>query len=133
MTKKSITEIQKHIIYDFSVFENWEGKYEYILDLGKTQKSLKNIRNESNRIKVCQSQVWLLKEDENNQVFFFAESDSQFIQGILSLLVKVLTGQKKEKIKNCKLFFLENIDLINHLSPVRQKGLNSIISKMKDL
>lgn len=128
-----IKEIQKEIIDEFLVFEEWLDKYEYLIDLGKNLPIIdeKN-KTEDNLIKGCQSRVWLDCKFENGLLFFSADSDAIITKGIISLLIRVFNGQRPNDILNADLSFLEIIGLKENLSPTRANGLVSMIQQIKN-
>ncbi|MBK8805137.1 MAG: SufE family protein [Bacteroidales bacterium] len=127
-----INEIQDQIIEDFSVFDDWMDKYQYIIDLSKELKIIKSEEKvEQNVIKGCQSQVWLSAEYTNGKIIYTADSDAIITKGIISLLIKVLSNQSPESIKNADLYFIEAIGLKENLSPTRSNGLLAMIKQMK--
>ncbi len=127
-----IEEIEQEILDEFSLFDNWMDKYEYIIDLGK---ELPTISNESktseNLIKGCQSQVWLDAVLNNNHIEFTADSNAIITKGIIALLVRVLNNQPPLEIMNAKLTFIDEIGLKSHLSPTRANGLLEMVKQMK--
>lgn len=133
MSQQPIPEIEKEIIEDFSLFDNWEDKYEYIIDLGKKLPALDEIhKKEENKIKGCQSTVWLAATHENGRVFFKADSDAVIVKGLVSMLIKVLSGQPAEDILEAKLGFIAEIGMMSHLAQTRSNGLLAMIKQMKN-
>lgn len=129
----TINEIQEEIVDEFSMFDEWMEKYEYIIDLGKELPLIDDEHKvDDNLIKGCQSQVWLHAElDGDNNVVFTADSDAIITKGIIALLVRVLSGQKPEAIASADLTFINEIGLNEHLSPTRSNGLVSMVKQMK--
>lgn len=133
MNAQSIIEIEQEIIEDFSLFDNWEDKYEYIIDLGKKLAPLEEEHKlEENRIKGCQSTVWLVASYEDGRVFFKADSDAVIVKGLVSMLIKVLSGHRPEEILAAKLDFIGEIGMMSHLAQTRSNGLLSMIKQMKN-
>ena len=130
---KAIEDIQKEVVEEFAFFDDWMSKYEYIIDLGKNLPIIdEDKKTEDYRIKGCQSQVWLdASLDDQGQVVFKADSDAVITKGIISLLIRVLSGHKPEDIAKADLHFIEEIGLREHLSPTRSNGLLSMVKKMK--
>lgn len=129
---KSINEIQDEIIDDFSMYEDWNDKYEYLIEFGKSLAPLdEQYKTEENRIHGCQSKVWLHAEIQDNKIIFYADSDAIITKGIVGLLVKVLSKHTPKEIAESDLYFIEKIGLKEHLSPTRANGLVSMIKKMK--
>ena len=128
----TINEIQDEIIDDFSMFGDWMEKYEYIIDLGKTLPIIdEKYKDEDHLIKGCQSKVWLHADKQGDDVVFTADSDAIITKGIISLLVKVLSKQSPEAVKDADLYFIDKIGLKEHLSPTRSNGLVSMVKQMK--
>lgn len=128
----TINEIQNEIIEDFSLFENWEDKYAYLIEQGKNLAPLEeNYKTEQNKIKGCQSSVWMVSELKDNRVIYRADSDALIVKGLASLLIKVLSGQKTEEIVGADLYFIDRIGMKQHLSMTRANGLASMIKQMK--
>jgi cysteine desulfuration protein SufE len=129
---QTINDIQNEIINDFSMYEDWSDKYEYLIEFGKSLAPLdEKYKTEENRIHGCQSRVWLHAEKNGGKVVFGADSDAIITKGIVGLLVKVLSGHPPKEIAESDLYFIEKIGLKEHLSPTRANGLLSMIKKMK--
>ena len=130
--KNSIKDIEEEIVDEFNMFDSWIDKYDYLIDLGKSLPKIDSIyKTQENIITGCQSQVWLHAEKENNKVIFTADSDAIMTKGIIAMLIRVLSGQKAEKIINTNLDFIDKIGLNEQLSQTRANGLNSMIKQMK--
>ncbi len=128
----TITEIQNTIIEDFSFLENWEDRYEYMIDLGKSLPLIDpQYKTDEYLIKGCQSQVWLHADYQEGKVFFTADSDAIITKGIVALLVRVYSGHTPEEILAAKTDFIDQIGLKEHLSPTRANGLVSMLEQMK--
>ena len=137
----TINEIQDEIIEEFSGFDDWMDKYQLLIDLGNDQEPLdEKYKVESNLIDGCQSRVWLqadLVETRNevgemrNVIHFQAESDALIVKGIVALLIRVLNGHTPDEILNADLYFIEQIDLKEHLSPTRSNGLLAMVKQMR--
>ena len=127
-----IAEIQKNIIEDFNMFDDWMQKYEYLIDLGKDLDPIdEKHKTEDNLIKGCQSRVWLHAKKTNDKIVFSADSDAIMTKGIIALLIRVLSGQKSSDIINSDLKFINEIGLKEQLSATRANGLLSMIKQMK--
>lgn len=127
-----INTIQDEIIDEFSFFEDWMEKYEYIIDLGKGLPLIDEAKkDEDHLIKGCQSQVWLDAQEQNDTIAFTADSDAVITKGIIALLIRVLSGQKAQAIAESDLYFIDKIGLKEHLSPTRSNGLVSMVKQMK--
>lgn len=130
--KLSIAEIEEEIIEEFELFDDWTQKYEYIIELGQKLEPLdEKYKIDTNKIKGCQSSVWLHCYANNGLLHFQADSDSTFVKGEIALLIRVLSGQKPEDIVNAQLGFIDVIGLRRHLALTRANGLASMIKQMK--
>lgn len=128
----SINEIEKEIIEEFEMFENWEDKYQYIIDMGKDLKGLEEqYKTDDRLIKGCQSKVWLHSEVNNGNIVFNADSDAIITKGIVALMIRVLSNHSPDEILNAELNFINAIGLKEHLSPTRANGLVSMVKQMK--
>ena len=128
----SIPQIQKEISEEFSFFDNWEDKYGYIIDLGKKLSPLdEKYKTENNKIKGCQSQVWLNSYLENNKVIFEADSDASIVKGLAGMLVSIYSGHTPDEIVNSELTVLHDIGMSQHLSPTRSNGLAAMNKQIK--
>jgi len=129
---KNINEIENGIIEEFSFFDNWEEKYEYIIDFGKSLKPMDAaFKTDENKVAGCVSQVWLHSDYKDGRVTFEADSDAIITKGLVGLLVKVLSGQKPGDVANAELAFIDKIGMKEHLSPTRSNGLVNMIKHMK--
>ena len=128
----TIKEIQEEIIDEFSFFEDWMERYEYIIELGKSLPMIKDeFKTDSNLISGCQSKVWLHSEIEGDKIKFTADSDAILTKGIVALLLRVFNNQKPKNILDADLYFVDKIGLKEHLSPTRANGLVSMIKQIK--
>ncbi len=128
----TINETQDEIIEEFELFDDWEGKYEYIIDLGKKLAPFKEeFKTEDHIIKGCQSRVWLHAELNGDNVVFTADSDAIIVKGLISMLVRTLSGHTPEEILNADLYFMERVGLQQHLAQTRSNGLASMLKQMK--
>ncbi len=129
---QSIPETEAEIIEEFSLFDDWMDKYEYIIELGKSLPLIDEAyKNEEHLIKGCQSRVWIHAEAEEDRVVFTADSDAIITKGIVALLIRVLSGQKASEVANADLRFIDTIGLKEHLTPTRSNGLVSMVKQMK--
>lgn len=129
---QSIKEIQEDIIDEFSMFEDWEERYQYMIDLGKTLPLINDLyKTEENIIKGCQSKVWVHADLIDNKVVFTADSDAIITKGIIAILIRSFSNQKPEDIINANTDFIDEIGLKEHLSPTRANGLVSMIKEIK--
>ena len=129
---KTINEIQYEIVEEFSDFDDWMDKYQLLIDLGSEQEPIdEKYKNEQNLIDGCQSRVWLQADLVDGKIIFQAESDALIVKGIVTLLIKVLSGHTPDEILNADLYFIEKIGLKEHLSPTRSNGLLAMIKQMR--
>ncbi|HEY3250757.1 MAG TPA: SufE family protein [Ignavibacteria bacterium] len=132
MNSKPVNEIENEIIDEFSFFEDWQDKYEYLIELGKKLKGFpEDKRTDDNKVKGCQSSVWLVANRENGSVNYKADSDSTIVKGLIALLIRVFSGQSPDDIVNAKLEFIDKIGLKQHLAQTRANGLSAMIKQMK--
>jgi cysteine desulfuration protein SufE len=128
----SIKEIQEQIIEDFSIFDDWMDRYNYLIELGNSLPKIDpKFKTDEYLINGCQSKVWLNAEYENGIMTYTADSDAIIVKGITALLVKVLSGQPAKEIMNTELYFIDKIGLKENLSPTRSNGLVAMVKKMK--
>ena len=128
----TIKEIQEEIIEEFSMFDDWMGRYEYIIDLGKSLPLIDaSYKLDENLIKGCQSKVWLYSELKNDQLIFTADSDAILTKGIVALLLRVFSNQKAADILAADTNFIDEIGLKEHLSPTRANGLVAMVKQIK--
>ena len=128
----TIEEVQEEIIDEFSMFEDWEERYEYMIDLGKSLPIIEErFKTEDNIIKGCQSKVWVHATMEDNKVNFTADSDAIITKGIIAILIRVFSNQHPKAIIEADTEFIDKIGLKEHLSPTRANGLVSMIKQIK--
>ena len=128
----TIQEIQDEIIEEFSELDDWMDRYQLLIDLGNEQEPLdEKYKTESNLIDGCQSRVWLQADYRDDKLWFTAESDALIVKGIVSLLIRVLSGHTPQEILDADLYFIERIGLREHLSPTRSNGLTSMVKQIK--
>tara|TARA_B100000886_G_scaffold340342_1_gene309311 strand:+ start:14460 stop:14882 length:423 start_codon:yes stop_codon:yes gene_type:complete len=128
----SIQDIQQDIIDEFDMFEEWMGKYEHIIDLGKSLPLIEEqLKTEDNLIKGCQSRVWLHAQHKEGKVIYTADSDAIMTKGIIALLVRAFSEQKAQDIVEADTDFIDQIGLKEQLSPTRANGLVSMVKQMK--
>lgn len=133
MNNKSIKETEEEIIEAFSWFENWEEKYEYIIELGKKLPELdERYKEEENIIKGCQSTVWLVADFKEGKVFYQADSDAIIVKGLVSMLISVLSQHTPDEILEAKLDFIKEIGMMSHLAQTRSNGLVAMIKQIKN-
>jgi len=122
----------KQLIDEFGLFDDWEEKYSYIIELGKTLPKLNDDEKvEKNKVSGCVSQVWLISKEEDGKLFFYADSDALIVKGLLAIVIKIFTGKTRIEIQNINFMDIFNqLDLKNHLSQSRSNGLFSVISNI---
>ena len=127
-----IIDIQSQIIDEFEIMDDWMEKYEYMISLGKSLHKMDNdFKNDSNLIKGCQSRVLLHAELKNENIFFHADSDAIITKGIISILIRIYSGQPPKEILDSNFDFINKIGLKEHLSQTRANGLLSMIKQIK--
>jgi len=128
----TIKEQQDEIIADFELFSEWMDKYEYIIQLGKDLPLIDpQYKTEDNLIRGCQSRVWMHAEIRDGLLFFTADSDAVITKGLVSLVIRVLSGHTPKEIVDAELYFIDAIGLSSHLSPTRSNGLLSMVKQIK--
>ena len=128
----TINETQDAIIAEFSDLEDWMDRYQMLIDMGSEQPPLdEQYKTEQNLIDGCQSRVWLQADMVDGKLVFRAESDALIVKGIVSLLVRVLSGHTPQEILDADLYFIDQIGLREHLSPTRSNGLGAMLKQMR--
>ena len=128
----TINEIQDEIIEEFSAFDDWMDKYALLIELGNSLAPLDDkYKTESNLIEGCQSRVWLQADYSDGLIHFQGESDAVIVKGIVSLLIKIISGHTPDEILNADLYFVDKIGLKEHLSPTRSNGLVAMLKQMR--
>ena len=129
----TLEEKKQSLIDDFSMYDDWLDKYEYLIELGKSLKSYpEESKTEDKLIEGCQSRVWLDWKMEDGKIYFIADSDAIITKGIISLLVGVYSGRTPKEIAEDDFSFIEQLGLKENLSPTRSNGLVSMIATIKD-
>jgi cysteine desulfuration protein SufE len=130
--KMSIHEIETEIIDEFSMFGDWMGKYEHIIEMGRALPMIEDkYKTDDRLIKGCQSKVWMHSELKDGKIYFKADSDAIITKGLVAMVIRVLNEQTPDEILNAKMDFIEKIGLKEHLSPTRANGLVNMIKQMK--
>jgi cysteine desulfuration protein SufE len=128
----TIEEVQKEIIADFSVYEDWMDKYTYLIELGNELEPIDAAyKVDQNLIRGCQSRVWLQQKLEEDRIIFEAESDALIVKGLVALLLKVYSGRSPQEILDAEPYFIDAIGLKQHLSPTRSNGLMAMVKQIK--
>ena len=129
---KTISETEKEIVEEFALFDSWDDKYEYIIDLGKRLTPLDpKVKTDENRVRGCQSSVWLTADYMKGRLFFMADSDAMIVKGLISMLIRVLSGRTADEIIEAKMDFIREIGMTTHLAQTRSNGLLSMVKQMK--
>ena len=129
---ETINDIQDEIIEEFAGLDDWMDKYQLLIDMAGDQEPLpEQYKTEQNLIDGCQSRVWLQADEADGIVSFRAESDALIVKGIVSLLIRVLSGHTPQEILDADLYFIERIGLREHLSPTRSNGLLAMVRQMR--
>lgn len=130
---QSIEAIEQEIVEEFSLFDSWDDKYEYIIDLGKKLAPLEDVyKKDENKVRGCQSTVWLVADYQNGKVMYKADSDAVIVKGLISMLIRVLSGQEPDAIINTRLDFINEIGMMGHLAQTRSNGLLAMVKQMKN-
>jgi len=130
---QSINDTQEELIAEFDLFEDWADKYEYLIDLGKKLPEMSEAwKTEENVIKGCQSRVWLHAEREGELVHFLADSEAVIVKGLISMLIRVLSGHTASEILAADLYFIDRIGMSQHLAQTRSNGLLAMVKQMKN-
>lgn len=131
--QKTIQDTEREIIEEFALFETWDEKYEYIIDMGKRLPVLEDRHKlDENRVRGCQSTVWLIAEQRDGRVYFRADSDAVIVKGLISMLIRVLSGHTPDEIIGANLDFIREIGMTTHLAQTRSNGLLAMVKQMKN-
>jgi cysteine desulfuration protein SufE len=131
-TTPCIRTIEDEIVEEFSLFDDWESKYEYIIDMGRKLAPLDAAyKTDAHRIHGCQSTVWMASEYRDGRVHYRADADAMIVKGLVSLLIRVLSGQTPDDIVNTELRFIDRIGMTSHLAQTRSNGLRAMVRQMK--
>lgn len=131
--RPTIESLEEQIVENFSLFDTWDEKYEYIIDLGKKLPPLEQEhKKDENKVKGCQSTVWLVAATEDGKVYFKADSDAVIVKGLISMLIQVLSGHQPEEIIAAPLSFIDKIGMTTHLAQTRSNGLRAMVKQMKN-
>lgn len=128
----SIDQIQEEIIDEFSSFDDWMDRYSLLIELGNGLEPFpEEDKNDQNLIDGCQSKVWFTAEMKDGNVIFHGDSDAILVKGIVALLIRVLSEHTPKEIVDAELFFIDQINLREHLSPTRSNGLVAMLKQMR--
>ena len=132
--EKTLQDIENEVVDEFSMFDEWLDKYEYLIELGKSLKDYPDSEKTDNHlIKGCQSRVWLDYKIDGGKIFFNADSDAIITKGIISLLIRIYSGRTAEEILSSDFSVVDRIGLKENLSPTRANGLVSMIEKIREV
>lgn len=130
---QTIQETEKEIVDEFSLFDSWDDKYEYIIDMGKKLPPLdEQYKQDENKVRGCQSTVWLVAENKEGKIFYKADSDAVIVKGLISMLIRVLSGKEPDAIIGAQLDFIKDIGMMSHLAQTRSNGLLAMVKQMKN-
>jgi cysteine desulfuration protein SufE len=130
---KTIEAIEDEIVEEFSLFDTWDEKYEYIIDLGKKLPPLEEqYKKDENKVRGCQSTVWLVADYRDGKIMYKAESDAVIVKGLISMLIRVLSNHGPDEIIEAKLDFIREIGMMTHLAQTRSNGLLAMVKQMKN-
>ena len=132
MMSGEVASAQQEIIEEFSLFDDWMDRYQYLIDLGRRLPPFpEELRTEENRIRGCQSQVWFVAEKKDGRLYFQAISDAAIVSGLIALLLRLYSGRQPQDILDTPPDFVEALQLQSHLSPTRSNGLNSMLQAIR--
>lgn len=131
--QQQIEEVEKEIVEEFALFDSWDDKYEYIIDLGKKLAPLEEqYKKDENRVRGCQSTVWLVADYQDGKIVYKADSDAVIVKGLISMLIRVLSDHSPDEIVAAKLNFINEIGMTSHLAQTRSNGLLAMVKQMKN-
>lgn len=132
--EKSLSEVENDVVEEFSMFDEWLDKYEYLIELGKSLDAYpEDAKTADKLIKGCQSRVWIDYYVKDGRIFFTADSDAIITRGIISLLIKIYSGRTPAEILSSDFSVIDRIGLKENLSPTRANGLVSMISRIREV
>lgn len=132
MSNSEVQAAQQEVIEEFSLFDDWMDRYQYIIDMGRRLPEFpEELRTEENRIRGCQSQVWFVAEQEDDRLYFQAISDAAIVSGLIALLLRLYSGRNPQDILDSPPDFVEALQLQSHLSPTRSNGLSSMLQAIR--
>lgn len=130
--QETIQERANAVVEEFELFDDWMGKYEYLIELGHSMPQIEEeYKTDEFKIRGCQSQVWIRPEMEHELIFYKGDSDALITKGLVALLVRVLSGQHPEDVAEADLSFLDRIGMMEHLSSTRKNGLAQMVKQLK--
>ena len=130
--QNEVQAAQQDVIDEFSLFDDWMDRYQYLIDLGRRLPEFPDaLRTEENRIRGCQSQVWFVADKKDGRLEFQAISDAAIVSGLIALLLRVYSGRRPQEILNTPPDFVEALQFESHLSPTRSNGLSSMLTAIR--
>ena len=127
-----VAAAQQEMIDEFSLFDDWMDRYQYLIDLGRRLPPFpEELRNEANRIRGCQSQVWFVAEEKDGRLYFQAISDAAIVSGLIAVLLRLYSGRYPQDILDTPPDFVEALQLQSHLSPTRSNGLSAMLQAIR--
>lgn len=132
--EKSLQDIENEVVDEFSMFDEWLDRYEYLIELGKALNEYpESLKTDDRLIKGCQSRVWLDYKIADGRIWFNADSDAIITKGIISLLIRIYSGRTPEEIMSSDFSIVDRIGLKENLSPTRANGLVSMIARIREI
>ena len=131
--ESTIAERENELVAEFSLFDDWMGRYEHLIDLGRQIPKIADAyKDEAHRIRGCQSKVWVHAENQGGRLHLTGDSDAAITRGLAALLIRVLDDQPPEAVAGAELGFLEDLGMEEHLSPTRKNGLHAMVQQIKE-
>ncbi len=130
--EKTVDQIKQEIIDELSLFEDWISKFEYIIDLGKKMSMPEDLKKQEYMVEGCSSRAWIVPQYKDGKLYFETDGDAVMAKGMMALVLRLVNGRTPDEILNTDFSFLEEIGLIQNLSPSRAGGLESMIEKIKE-
>ena len=127
----STEQAQQDLVEEFEIFDNWMDRYQYIIDMGKQLPEFPDtLKTEANKIQGCQSNVWMIHEQQGDKLTFKATSDAAIVSGLIAVLLRIYNERSAEDIQNTPPHFMADLGLDKHLSPTRSNGLNAMLERI---
>jgi len=129
-----ILAAQQELIDTFELFDDWTDRYQFIIDLGRQSEPFPDeLKTEANRLHGCQSQVWIVSEEQEGLLFYSATSDASIVSGLIAMLLQVYSGRRPQEILSTPPDFIARLSLAEHLSPTRSNGLHAMIQRIRQI
>ncbi|NOG32890.1 SufE family protein [Halomonas sp. CH40] len=127
----STEQAQQELVEEFEIFDNWMDRYQYIIDMGKQLPEFPDtLKTEENKIQGCQSNVWMIHEQQGDKLTFKATSDAAIVSGLIAVLLRIYSERSADDIQNTPPHFMADLGLDKHLSPTRSNGLNAMLERI---